>query len=157
MGIPLYHGTGGTVHGNPLSHLGPQYTTATLPCRTGGNDHGNPMYHPDPTVRPILLYHVGQVGRPMEYHPYPQCCPRSYCLSYPTVPCRIGGMSNGIPSVPQCYPRSHCPSYPTVPCRIGVTSVDQDPSPSYILMYSTAFESGYQYGTTYRLIKYCYE
>ena len=84
----------------------------------------------------------------MEYHPYPQCCPRSYCLSYPTVPCRIGGTSNGIPFVPQCYPRSHCPSYPTVPCRTGGTSVDQDPSPSYILMYSTAFESGYQYSSS---------
>ena len=37
--------------------------------------HPYPFVAPDPTVRPILLYHVGQVGRPMEYHPYPCAAP----------------------------------------------------------------------------------
>ena len=37
--------------------------------------HAYPCAAPDPTVHPILLYHVGQVGRPMEYHPYPSAAP----------------------------------------------------------------------------------
>ena len=58
--IPLYHGTGGTVHGNPLSHL----------------------RAPHPSVRPIPLYHGtgGTVyGSPLSESPISQC------PSYPTV------------------------------------------------------------------------
>ena len=78
------------VHSIPLPpyHVGQVGMTMGIPCTTH-----------------ILLYHVGQVGRPMEYHPYPQCCPRSYCPSYPTVPCRTGGTSNGIPPIPPVLPQ----------------------------------------------------
>ena len=83
--------------------------------------HPYPCAAPDPTVRPTLLYHIGQAGLSNGIPPITLCGPRSHCPSYPTVPCRIGGTSNGIPPIPLCGPRSHCPSYPTVQCRTGGT------------------------------------
>ena len=89
--IPLYHGTGGTVHGSPLSHLRAPYPTVRpipLYHGTGGTVHGSPLSHlraPYPTVRPIPLYHG------------------------------TGGTVHGIPLSHLRAPISHCPSYPTVP------------------------------------------
>ena len=116
----------------PRSHC-PSYPT--VPCRTGGTHHPYPCAAPDPTVRPILLYHVGQVGLSNGIPPIPLCCPRSHCPSYPTVPYRTGGTSNGIPPIPQCCPRSHCPSYPTGPCRTGGTSNGLPPTPQILLYH----------------------
>ena len=79
----------------PTKSYCPSYPT--VPCRIGGTIHGNTLSHsgpPNSTVRPILLYHVGQVGLPWE-STIPFWPNKSYCPSYPTVPCRIGGTVHG--------------------------------------------------------------
>ena len=84
--IPLYHGTGGTVHVGPLSHLRAPYPTfCPIPLYhgTGGTVHGSPLSHlraPHPSVHPIPLYHGtgGTVyGNPLSHlrAPYPSVCP----------------------------------------------------------------------------------
>ena len=89
--IPLYHGTGGTVHGSPLSYLRAPYPTVRpipLYHGTGETVHGSTLSHlraPYPTVRPIPLYH----GTGGTVHGSPLSLLRgsiSYCPSYPTVP-----------------------------------------------------------------------
>ena len=60
--IPLYHGTGGTVHGSTLSHLRAPYPIVypiPLYHGTGGTVHGNPLSHlraPYSTVLSEPLY-----------------------------------------------------------------------------------------------------
>ena len=85
------HGTGGTVHGSPLSHLRAPYPTVRpipLYHGTGGTVHGSPLRHLRATI--------------------------SHCPSYPTVPWDRWDCP-WESTVPSEGPISHCPSYPTVP------------------------------------------
>ena len=119
--IPLYHGTGGTVHGSPLSLLrGPISHCLSYPT----------------------VYTMGQVGLSMGVH-----CP-SLGTQYPTV-CPIplyhgtGGTVHVSPLSLLRGPISHCPSYPTVPwdrweCPWESTVLSE---PHYVLFLSHALNS----------------
>ena len=89
--IPLYHGTGGTVHGSPLSHLRNHISHC-------------PSY---PTVP------WDRWDCPWE-STVPSKGPISHCPSYPTVPWDRWNCpwESTVPSEGPIY---HCPSYPTVP------------------------------------------
>ena len=123
--IPLYHGTGGTVHGSTLSHLRAPYPTVRpilLYHGTGGTVHGSPLsllsgsisHCPSyPTVRLIPLYHGtgGTVHGSTLSHlraPYPTV--RPIPLYHGT-----GGTVHGSMLSLLSGSISHCPSYPTVP------------------------------------------
>ena len=118
--IPLYHGTGGTVHGSPLSHLRtpishcPSYPT--VPWDRWDCPWESTVPPEDPHITLSVLSHctMGQVGLSMGVHcptwgpPYHTVCPIPLYHG-------IGGTVHGSPLSHLRTPISHCPSYPTVP------------------------------------------
>ena len=144
--IPLYHGTGGTVHGSTLSHLRAPYPIVyriPLYHGTGGTVHGSPLsLLRGPHIPLSVLSHctMGWVGLSMGVR-----CP---CLGapYPTVrPIPLyhgtGGTVYGSTLSLLKGSISHCPSYPTVPwdgwdCPWEYTVPSEGPI-SYRLSYPT--------------------
>ena len=118
--IPQYHGTGGTIHGSPLSLLKspishcPSYPT--VPWDRWDCPWESTVPPEGPHIPLSVLSHstMGQVGLSMGVH-----CP-SLRAPYPTVrPIPqyhgTGGTVHGSPISHLRAPISHCPSYPTVP------------------------------------------
>ena len=118
--IPLYHGTAGTVHGSPLSHLRapishcPSYPT--VPWDRWDCPWESTVPPEGPHIPLSVLSHctMGQVGLSVGVR-----CP-TWGTPYPTVhPIPLyhgtGGTVRGSPLSHLRDPISHCPSYPTVP------------------------------------------
>ena len=162
--IPLYHGTGWTVYGSPLSHL----RALTSHCLSYPTVPWDRLDCPwESTVRPIPLYRgTGWTvrGNPLSH----LRTPISHCPSYPTVPwdrvdcpwkSTVSPDSTHIPlyhgtgrtvhviANPLFHLRaliSHCPFYPTVPldrwdCPWEPTVPPEDPpkNPLFVLSHCT--------------------
>ena len=155
--IPLYHGTGGTVHGSPLSHLRTLISHClsypTVPWDRWDCPWESTVPPEDPHIPLSVLSYctMGQVGLSMGVHcptwgpPYPTVCPIP--LYHGT-----GGTVHGSPLSHLRTLISHCLSYPTVPwdrwdCPWESTVPHEDPHiPLSVLSHCTMGQVGLSMG-----------